>query len=145
MTAAPLNSSPSILLVDDDSDQLTLLSRLLQKAGFSVQTAGDALTGFELAKETHPDLVIRDVMMPNIDGLRLCHMIRDHESLSTPPPILLLSAAQKDTEAIVEGWHQEAISGSTANRERARPSRSISLGLTKTRKITVPRKRAVSG
>ena len=107
MNETSLDRPPSILLVDDDSDQLILVSKLLQHAGFTVQTANDALTGFDLAKQNQPDLVISDVLMPQVDGFDLCNMIRAHEALSTTP-VLLLSAFRKDTEAIVEGLHTGA-------------------------------------
>src|SRR3989442_3864711 len=107
MNETSLDRPPSILLVDDDSDQLILVSKLLQHAGFTVQTANDALTGLDLANQTQPDLVISDVLMPQVDGFDLCNMIRAHEALSTTP-VLLLSAFRKDTEAIVEGLHTGA-------------------------------------
>src|SRR5258705_1324973 len=95
------SQAPNILVVDDDSDQLALVGRLLENAGFRVQTAGDALTGFDLAKRISPDLVISDVSMPNVGGLELCNMIRAHKVLSMTP-VLLVSAIKKDTETIVE-------------------------------------------
>jgi PAS domain S-box-containing protein len=98
---------PNILVVDDDSDQLTLVSRLLVHAGFRVQTAGDALTGLALAQQILPDLVISDVTMPGVDGIELCNLIRANQTLSTTP-ILLVSALQKGTEIIVEGLHSGA-------------------------------------
>jgi len=107
MDETSLDKPPSILLVDDDVDQLALVSKLLQHAGFTVQTANDALTGFDLAKQLLPDLLISDVVMPQIDGIELCNMIRAHESLSTTP-VLLVSAVQKDTDTIVEGLHTGA-------------------------------------
>ena len=107
MTETVLDQQPRILVVDDDSDQLALVSRLLEHAGFLVQTAGDALTGFELAQRTRPDLVISDVTMPEVSGIEFCNMIRAHESLFTTP-ILLVSGIQKDTETIVEGLHTGA-------------------------------------
>lgn len=96
------SSEPRILVVDDDSDQLALVSRLLERAGFNVQTASDALTGFKLAERIHPDLVISDVTMPQVDGIEFCNMIRAHKTLSTTP-VLLVSAIQKDASIIVEG------------------------------------------
>ena len=107
MDKTSLDKPPSILVVDDDIDQLALVSKLLQHAGFAVQTANDALTGFDLAKQIQPDLVISDVMMPQVDGIELCNMIRAHEPLSTTP-VLLVSALQKDTNTIVEGLHTGA-------------------------------------
>jgi len=72
-----------------------------------VQTATDAMSGFDLAKQIQPDLVISDVVMPQVDGIELCNMIRAHELLSTTP-VLLVSAVQKDTKTIVEGLHTGA-------------------------------------
>src|SRR5258708_19651177 len=96
------DQAPSVLLVDDDPDQLALVTQLLEHAGFTVQTAADALSGFALAKESSPDLVISDVTMPRIDGFEFCNMIRAHQPLSTTP-VLLLSAIRKDTGSVVEG------------------------------------------
>jgi PAS domain S-box-containing protein len=107
MTETSFNRPPSVLVVDDDPDQLTLVSRLLLQAGFTVESASDALTAFDLAKKTQPDLIISDVMMPEINGIELCNMIRSHEDLSITP-VLLLSAIRKDTETIVEGLREGA-------------------------------------
>ncbi len=96
--------SARVLVVDDDDDQLELVSQLLQHAGFRVQTASDALSAFDLAKAIHPDLVVSDVTMPGVDGFEFCNMIRGHQTLATTP-VILVSAIQKDTEAIIEGLH----------------------------------------
>src|SRR6266550_7006709 len=93
--------SARVLVVDDDDDQLELVSQLLQHAGFRVQTASDALSAFDLAKAIHPDLVVSDVTMPGVDGFEFCNMIRGHRTLATTP-VILVSAIQKDTEAIIE-------------------------------------------
>jgi PAS domain S-box-containing protein len=107
MSTATLDSPPRVLVVDDDPDQLILVSSLLERAGFHVQTAIDATIGFDLAQTMEPDLVVSDVTMPEIDGFEFCNMIRAHRSLSTTP-ILLVSAVQKDTHAIVEGLYTGA-------------------------------------
>src|SRR5216117_4059709 len=107
MNANLLSELPRILVVDDDSDQLELVSGLLRRAGFSVETATDALSGLDLAKQIQPDLVISDVSMPDVDGIELCNMIRANQELSATP-ILLVSAIQKDTETIVQGLHTGA-------------------------------------
>ena len=56
----------------------------------------------ELAKETHPDLVISDVSMPRMNGLEFCHHLRADSDLRSVP-VLLVSAQQKDTESVVAG------------------------------------------
>lgn len=107
MNEARLDQQPRILVVDDDADQLELVSRFLRQAGFSVQTAGDALTGFDLAKTIRPQLVISDVSMPNVDGIAFCNMIRSYDPLSNTP-VLLVSAIERETKAIVEGLNRGA-------------------------------------
>ena len=90
-----------ILAVDDDPDQLELVSHILRHAGFTVRTASDALTGLDLAKTISPDLVISDVAMPNTDGIEFCNMIRADPQLAGVP-VLLVSAIRKDTETIIQ-------------------------------------------
>jgi len=92
----------SVLIVNDEPDQLRLMRTLLNKAGYSVLTAEDGLEGLALAKREHPDLVISDVTMPLMNGLDFCRHLRAESELKTVP-ILLISAHQKDTETVVAG------------------------------------------
>jgi PAS domain S-box-containing protein len=92
----------SVLIVNDEPDQLTLMGSLLRKAGYSVLTAEDGQEGLTLARQERPDLVISDVSMPRMDGLEFCREIRADSELKTVP-ILLVSARQRDTESAVAG------------------------------------------
>lgn len=92
----------SVLIVNDEPDQLKLMGSLLAKAGYAVLTAFDGLDGLNLAKQEHPDLVISDVSMPRMNGLEFCQKLRADTELKTVP-ILLVSALQKDTESAVAG------------------------------------------
>jgi PAS domain S-box-containing protein len=92
----------SVLIVNDEPDQLTLMGNLLHKAGYSVLTAEDGLEGLTLAKRERPDLVISDVSMPQMNGLEFCREIRADSDLKTIP-ILLVSAREKDTQSVVAG------------------------------------------
>lgn len=92
----------SVLIVNDEPDQLTLMGGLLRKAGYSVLTAEDGLEGLTLARRERPDLVISDVSMPRMNGLEFCREIRTDSELKTVP-ILLITAHQKDTESAVAG------------------------------------------
>jgi PAS domain S-box-containing protein len=92
----------SVLIVNDEPDQLTLMGNLLRKAGYAVITAEDGLEGLTLARQEHPDLVISDVSMPRMNGLAFCREIRADLELKTVP-ILLVTALQKDTESAVAG------------------------------------------
>jgi two-component system cell cycle sensor histidine kinase/response regulator CckA len=77
------------------------VSSLLGRAGFDILTAGDAQEGMQIARRERPDLVISDVVMPNISGIELCQMIRADADLATIP-VLLVSALDKETESVVE-------------------------------------------
>ena len=92
----------SILIVNDEPDQLSLMSNLLHKAGYTVLTAEDGLQGLALARSEEPDVVISDVSMPRMNGLEFCREMRADSKLKTVP-ILLISALQKDTETVVAG------------------------------------------
>jgi PAS domain S-box-containing protein len=92
----------SVLIVNDEPDQLSLMGSLLRKAGYSILTAEDGVEGLTLVRRERPDLVISDVSMPRMDGLEFCRQIRADLELKTVP-ILLVSARQKDTESAVAG------------------------------------------
>ena len=92
----------SILLVNDEPDQLILMGGLLRKAGYTVLTAEDGVDGLTVARREQPDLIISDVSMPRMNGLEFCREIRADAELQTVP-ILLITAHQKDTESAVAG------------------------------------------
>jgi two-component system KDP operon response regulator KdpE len=80
----PLN----LLIVDDDPAVTELLSLLLKKQGFEIITANMGMDGVTLAREKRPDLVILDLMMPDMDGWSVCRELRSFTNM----PILVLSA-----------------------------------------------------
>lgn len=77
-----------ILVVDDDSAMTELLKLLLKPAASIIYTANSGKEGIELAKKYSPDVVILDLMMPEMDGWQVCQAIREFSLL----PILILSA-----------------------------------------------------
>src|ERR1044071_10523503 len=87
-----MNERPKILVVDDEA-QLTLVLRTgLTSRGYDVRAAADGLAGFEVFNDWHPDLVITDLAMPNVDGLELCRRLRAISQV----PIIVLSAKGED-------------------------------------------------
>ena len=70
-----------ILIVDDEQDILEFISYNLKKEGFEVETADNGRDAIALAKKTHPDLIILDVMMPEMDGIETCAEMRKIDSL----------------------------------------------------------------
>ena len=83
-----MNSKPRILVVDDEPQLTRVLRTGLTSRGFDVRAAADGLAGFEMFSDWHPDLIITDLAMPNIDGLELCRRVR----ASSQVPIIILSA-----------------------------------------------------
>jgi two-component system alkaline phosphatase synthesis response regulator PhoP len=84
-----------ILLVDDDEDILEMLRYLLEGAGYDIFTASNGLEGVKLAKKIIPDLIILDVMMPQMDGVEACIKLREDEKLNNTI-ITFLSARAED-------------------------------------------------
>ncbi|MFM7106687.1 MAG: response regulator transcription factor [Flavobacteriales bacterium] len=74
-------SNPKILLVDDEKDILELVGFNLEKEGFEVHTASDGRKALEIARKIQPDLVLLDVMMPEMDGMETCREMRDDPKL----------------------------------------------------------------
>ena len=87
--------SQKILLVDDEEDILEFLSYNLIKDGFEILTANNGAQGLALAKKHKPDLVILDVMMPEMDGVDVCQRIRELPELDETL-VLFLSARAED-------------------------------------------------
>lgn len=96
------HQSQSVLIVNDEPEQLQLMHSLLRKAGYSVFTAEDGKQAFEVAKIRHPDVVISDVSMPDVNGIEFCKLIRQDSDLNATP-ILLVTAHRGDTASVVEG------------------------------------------
>ena len=74
-------STKKILLVDDESDILDFLSFNLSSAGYDVKTASNGEEGIRIANEFEPDLILLDMMMPEMDGIETCEKIRESEIL----------------------------------------------------------------
>ena len=90
----------SILVIDDEKDILKLLQYNLEKEGYQVFLAKTGEEGLELAKRKLPDLIVLDLMLPGIDGLEVCKLIRSQKPTSHIP-ILMLTAKSTETDQIV--------------------------------------------
>jgi DNA-binding response OmpR family regulator len=89
-----------VLIVDDDPDIQRLVSYNLSQAGFQVTTASSGRTALESVQKQAPDLIILDVMMPDIDGMEVCRTLRQHES-SRRIPIIMLTARGEEVDRVV--------------------------------------------
>jgi len=83
-----MNDKPRILVVDDEPQLTRVLRTGLKSRGYDVRAAADGLAGFETFSDWHPDLVVTDLAMPNMDGLELCRRLRAVSQV----PIIILSA-----------------------------------------------------
>lgn len=83
-------SQPSILLIDDHRDIAGAIVDFLEHRGFSVDYAGDGVTGLHLAVTNPYDVIVLDIMMPGLDGLSVCRKLREEARNDTP--ILMLTA-----------------------------------------------------
>lgn len=88
-----------ILVVDDEPDIRQIIAYNLKKEGYIVVEAGDGREAINLAKEEKPDLIVLDVMMPNMDGIEVCHEIKTIPELSAVV-ICFLTARNEDYSQI---------------------------------------------
>jgi DNA-binding response OmpR family regulator len=86
-----------ILLIDDDPVLLDTLRYRLSREGFLVITAEDGVVGLELARQEKPDLVVLDLMLPELDGFDVCRILRKESNV----PILMLTARETETDKVV--------------------------------------------
>lgn len=70
----------SVLIIDDEADIRDILAYNLKKEGFTVYTASNGKEGIEIARTSQPDIVILDVMMPEMDGIEVCEILRNDAS-----------------------------------------------------------------
>lgn len=87
-----------ILLVDDEPDILEFLSYNLNKEGYKVETAENGIEGVRKAKIMKPDLILLDIMMPEMDGIEACNQIRQIESLSNTLIVFLSARTEEFTQ-----------------------------------------------
>lgn len=89
-----------ILVVDDEEDIAELISFNLRGAGFDVVTAGNGADALVRAAETHPDLILLDVMLPEMDGFAVCEMLRRSPENSSTPVIFVTSWSSEDARVL---------------------------------------------
>ncbi len=86
-----------ILIVDDEPDLLAVLKIGLESAGYDVLTASDGEQGLALARQCAPDLMVLDLMLPRMDGYKVCRALKFDERYKQIP-IFILSARSGETD-----------------------------------------------
>ena len=89
-------SNKKVLVVDDDVKTVELVKLYLNRDGYRVLTAYDGVEALRLARESHPDLIVLDLMLPGIDGLEICRILRAESDV----PIIMLTAMATDQDRL---------------------------------------------
>ena len=85
-----------VLVVDDDAKTVELVRLYLKRDGYRVFTAYDGIEALRLARESRPDLIVLDLMLPGIDGLQVCRTLRAESDV----PIIMLTARTTDRDKL---------------------------------------------
>ncbi len=94
------NMPKKILVVDDEDDVLKVVQKRLGDAGYEVLTARDGQDGLEKARKESPDLIILDLMLPKMDGYKVCAMLKGDVRYVKIPIIVLTARAQETDEKL---------------------------------------------
>ncbi len=87
-----------ILVVDDEQDLLDLIAYNLKKQGFEVITADNGKEGIQLALSHNPSLIILDIMMPEMDGIEVCKVLKKNDALKNKPIVFLTARGDENIE-----------------------------------------------
>ena len=88
---------PTILVVDDDRKTVDLIRLYLEKDGYRVLVAYDGHTAIDFARNRRPGLIILDLMLPKVNGLDVCRLLRSESQV----PIIMLTASSDETDRVV--------------------------------------------
>jgi DNA-binding response OmpR family regulator len=89
-----------ILIVDDEPKIVMMVKNRLEASGYEVLTASDGQEGLDKARSQKPDLIILDVMLPKIDGYKVCRMLKFDEAYKKISIIMFTARAQKEDEQL---------------------------------------------
>jgi DNA-binding response OmpR family regulator len=105
-------SSPgSVLIVDDEQDIVRPLAFRLEVEGFQVASEPDGQLGYDRAVTDMPDIILLDVMMPGIDGVTLCRMLKEEKSTQRIPIIMVTAKSRMgDVEAAFTAHADDYVS-----------------------------------
>jgi two-component system response regulator VicR len=84
----------NILCIEDESEMIDLIRLILSRRGFTVLGAGSGMEGLKIIQEKHPDLVLLDLMMPDMDGWEVYQRMKADETMKAIPVIVVTARAQ---------------------------------------------------
>jgi len=103
------NADVKILYVDDDEFQREMLSMVLARQGFKIKTAWNGQEGVEIARNWLPDLILMDIMMPVMDGLKATQILRAGPPTQHIPILAITAVVAEDTLAQIESVGMDDI------------------------------------
>jgi DNA-binding response OmpR family regulator len=89
-----------VLVVDDEPDLIRILEFGLRAAGYHVDMAQDGQEGLKLARELRPDIILLDLMLPKLDGYKVCRLLKFDERYRQIPIIILSARTQEGDQAL---------------------------------------------
>jgi DNA-binding response OmpR family regulator len=92
--------STRVLVVEDDPDIAELVARYLEKAGYTATRVSSGRDALDAVRAKAPDLIVLDVMLPHVDGLEVCRLLRANDHTASIP-IIMLTARAEESERIV--------------------------------------------
>ena len=90
-----------IMVIEDDEEIRTLIEYFLKKEKYEIRSSGDGMEGLKQVREFKPDLLVLDLMLPNIDGLSIAGMIRENPEKYGKPVILMLTAKTEVDDVVI--------------------------------------------
>jgi two-component system, OmpR family, alkaline phosphatase synthesis response regulator PhoP len=91
---------PLILSVDDESEIRELIRLHLERAGFNVVTAGNGEEAIEIVRRELPDVIVLDVMLPDVNGFGLCEILRSCETTASVPIVMLTACSSAESHKV---------------------------------------------
>jgi len=101
------SKKPFILIVDDSPKNIQVLGNVLGKAGYEISFATSGKQAFSIIDSVQPDLILLDIMMPEIDGYKVCEKLKSKSETKDIPIIFL--TVKTDSEDIVKGFKSGAV------------------------------------
>jgi C4-dicarboxylate-specific signal transduction histidine kinase len=105
--ALPPRPQSAVLIIDDDTDNLAIVSSLLEECGYTIFVAEDGESGIKRALLTEPDLILLDVLMPGLDGIKTCRRLKGDLRTRDIPVIFMTALAEMDHK--VRGFKAGAV------------------------------------
>ena len=98
-----------ILIVEDDPDIAELVGRYLDKAGFTTERVASGREALSRLGSRPPDLLVLDLMLPHVDGLEICRLVRASDKTAAIPIIMLTARAEESSWAPTITWRSRSV------------------------------------